>query len=460
MGDTRIDIPPEQAFNALLDKLTHADSIATEDIIEGLSSLGLALGDAIPQINFVGGTLYTSLIPELLTAIKSTLTLSQPPSIGIAWNGLDALMQFIIGVILLYLAITGKTHTPISMGIDGGINIGSSIQLIVLTILSAPLAAIGFAVAFGVAAIMAIKNTLISFGKCVNEEYWIKDSLEILALSRKNHAEDLREKKEQIERIYSEIEKLEKEKLERSNFFLHAEDPPLTNAALANKKPSPEKLNFFTNSALNFIKNRLRDTHQDIQNLQTEIFARLITDYVENEESYLRKTKDTSYLEQFTPEQKSCFEELKNHKQIYPEPKNKYERGRNRIVRENFVNEILPKHQNVGPSSTKLFKTYQECHDRTQQSKLDYWQALGMKAIDTLYICMAFVGMVFACIPALHFISPAFTAPAAAYFAGKYGPQTVSAVKSVYGFFSAKEDRKEIKEEIPIAPLRTAMVMN
>src|SRR4029078_7540618 len=95
MASTRRVLPEEKIFNDFLDRLNAGKDISTDDIIQGLSDIGLLLGEGIPQFNYIGGSLYSVLLPELLTTLQTTLAYSQAPGVGIAWNALDAIFQFV-----------------------------------------------------------------------------------------------------------------------------------------------------------------------------------------------------------------------------------------------------------------------------------------------------------------------------------------------------------------------------
>ncbi len=116
---------------------------------------------------------------------------------------------------------------------------------------------------------------------------------------------------------------------------------------------------------------------------------------------------------------------------------NERKRNVNRELKRELNNEELPKY----------LKSYENCEAITKQSKKECKRETRLKAIDALYITLAFAGMVCLCIPAAQVFAPFFIIPAAAYFTSKYSVQIVSAVKSIHSFFSKKENHKSTKEQ-------------
>ncbi len=449
----------EILLEEIADHLNSSLHISTDDVMKELSSLGVSLSEAIPQLNYAGFSAYSILIPEILAILKTGISLPQPQAIGAAWNIADAVLQIVSGSFQIYSAVTKDTHKSISTGIEGGVNIGSGTQLIVLTALSASLGAIGFAVAFGVATACSMKNTIESARKSLDDDFWIKDSLEILTLSRKKQSEELKARHEQIGKMKKKVGKsLEEQKPQNIDDIAVIEEIKRSNdRAAPDEKLPPETLNLVTDVMLHFIRSRLEESENNIQDLQTEIFARLITDYVKKgNNSYLCKNEVD--FSQFTESQQKCLIDFKIGL-IQTEPKTKEIRKQNRNERINQANKILKK-ECKNPSAKGLLTSYDESKKMTKQSKDKCRKETIIKAIDTLYIAMAFAGMVCLCIPGAQPFAPFLIAPAAAYFTAKYSVQIVSAIKSIHSFFKNKKEYhdKEMKNQQQQYPDKTTKV--
>ncbi len=436
--------------NHITEKLTSSKCITTEDVIGELTLLGKNLSNIFKLKNVTGDLVHSIFIPELLAAVKSTLVLPQSPqspqsqAITLASNIAGSALQIVIGSVQCYSALTSDTHQPIYTGIEGVINIAKGAQLIVLLAISISLGAIGCAVAASVAAAFSVKNAIESFRKYLDDDFWIQDSLEVLTLSRKKHRKELFAKQEQINKMYSEIEAAALAKNEEQ--LLLDEIYDLNDKAPSDQKLSPETLNFVTGVILRFIKDRLVESDNSIKNLQTDIFARLVTNYVEKgNESYLcNNFLDNNDSNQFTKSQQDCLININYNRQL----RLKYGQPELKEKRKEYVNALLKKEYDKqiaanGKPPKNFFKSYEECEKATQASKEECKQETILNAIDAFYMIMAAAGTICLCTPGAQVLAAFFIAPAAGYFIAKYSVHIASFVSSVHSFFSKSNNTKK-----------------
>ncbi len=430
----------------ITEQLTSSEFIKTADVIKELTALGVDLSTATIEVNDAGFSLYSILLPQLLTAIKSTLTLPQPQGIDLSWTIADCVLDIVYGSILINYAVRGLTHTPIATGIEGGMTIASGVQMIVLASISVITNLIAIAVALAITAVFSIYHTIVAARKWLDDDFWFKESLEFLTFSRKMHGDELFAKQEQINEIRNSMEKKKeqvKEEQKKREQEIVDNMIDLNNKAPTDQKLSEGTLNFITDITLRFVKNRLEQSDQDIQDLQTEIFARLVTDYVKKgKESYLYKNKiDT---EQFTPSQQFCLNFIKNDIEVYNTLPTQTEQDRAKSVDTILKEECkLSTTKNVKKG---IYISYVACEQATQESRAKCKKDTIVKFIDALYMNAASIGMFLASIPGLEFLAPFFIGPAVGYFAAKYSVQITSFASSVHSFFSQSNKTEETEQ--------------
>lgn len=377
-------------------------------IKDELAELTKKVSDAIPQFNYGCFSTYSILIPQILTIIKSGFTLPQPSSIGVTWNILDAAFQIIGGGLQVHSVIKGDTHTPIATGIEGTVNTLSGTQLLILSTISVKLGAIGFAIAFAVAATFSLKNAATSFKKNIDIDYWLEDSLEILALSQASE-----------EKYILELEK----NINEAN-----------NKATQEYKLDQENLSFLKRMMIQFIQDKRKKSVKEIEILQEDIFARLIVDYVSRgKDSFLCKKKNSQNFAKLTKNQKECLTEI-----IMKHNEHSFTSNENKQTKREIHNDIA--NQQLETFNIGKLTNCNACENRVRKILEKDREETFIKTLDALHFAAACIGMVCLCVPGWQPFAAFFIAPAASYFLVKYSAQLPSSIKSISSFFAKKED--------------------
>lgn len=152
-----------------------------DDIVDDAIKVMSELGDFIPQNTLWAGSFYSIVIPFLLEEVKIAFSLPQPALLGPVWNYIDCLFTVFLSTDQM---LNAKNHfRPNAQAMKGVLNLLSGIQLTTLTTLgffvgaAAAWSGFGFAAAGAACFVISMDETVRTYRRLQDEEYWMKDSL-------------------------------------------------------------------------------------------------------------------------------------------------------------------------------------------------------------------------------------------------------------------------------------------